>query len=82
MTTTQTPTLYRPHTEVTKGEMVTTHLELGGIGIGYLQPDGEVYITTGSYFAVNAKRDIAPMISFSRDGGAGYRTKVRELVGW
>lgn len=73
---------YRPHSEVVKGELVTTHLEHGGTGLGYLQEDGEVFVTTGSYCARNAKSDVCPMVSFDRDGGRGYRAEVRRVVGW
>ena len=73
--------IYRPHQEVTKGEIVTTYSDCS-IGIGYLQPDGEVFVTTGSCYAKNAKNDIQPMVRFECDNGAGYRSEVRRIVGW
>ena len=67
--------------EARKGEMVTTHVKYGGIGLGYLV-DGVVYKTTGSAYAIRADADVCPMVSFDRDGGAGYRAEVKRVVGW
>ena len=69
------------HTRAIQGEKVTTHLEHNGIGLGYLVA-GEVYKTTGSYYAVNAKNDVFKMVSFDRDNGNGYFNKCRNLTGW
>lgn len=71
----------KTHTEVIKGEKVTTHLKYDGIGLGYLI-DGEVYKTTGSYYAVNAKDDVIPMLSYDQDNGDGYLAKCRNITGW
>jgi len=67
-----------PATEARKGEKVTTHLDLNGTGMGYLV-DGIVYVTTGSYWAMDATKDFLPMLSFDRDGGRGYLNKARTL---
>lgn len=72
---------YRPHSEVVKGETVTTFSDCS-IGIGYLQSDGEVFVTTGSFYAVNAKTDIQPMVRFQRDSGKAYRSEVNRILGW
>lgn len=69
-----------PHTEAIKGQVVTTICSRGGTGIGYLV-DGEVYKTTGSYFAKNAKDGPFPMIGFVEDGGHLYRNKVSDILG-
>lgn len=61
-----------PHSEALKGEIVTVKTKFGGTGIGYLV-DGVVYVTTGSYWAIDARKNVRPMEHFERDGGAGYR---------
>ena len=66
------------HSDVVKGEQVTTHGTHGSTGIGYLI-DGVVYKTTGSYWAIDAKADVFPMQSFDRDNGRGYLNKIKNM---
>lgn len=68
-----------PHSIAVTGEVVTTRLRYGGIGLGYLF-NGHVYKTTGSYWAVRADVDMIPMISYVCDGGREYLKTVRGLV--
>lgn len=69
------------HAEAKAGEKVTVILNGGGISMGYLV-DGVVWKTTGSYWAVEAKKDAIPMRRFIRDGGKGYRKAVKKLTGF
>lgn len=62
------------------GEKVTTRNSMGGLGLGYLMPDGEVYKSSGSFFAVNAKADVFPMVCFERDGCRKYFTQANEVL--
>ena len=66
--------------EVRKGEVVTTIDRLRGHGIGYLI-DGQVWITTGSYWAVKAEDDVFGLAKYYRDGGEAYRAKVKAVLG-
>ena len=66
--------------EARKGEVVTTVDRLGGIGTGYLI-DGQVWATTGSYWAVKAENDVFGLAEYHRDNGRGYLSKIREVMG-
>ena len=59
------------HSDAKAGEQVTTYNNRGGVGLGYLV-DGTVYRTTGSYWAIEAAKDVFPMIRYERDAGQGY----------
>ena len=61
------------------GEKVTTISQFGAVGVGYLY-EGEVWKSTGSYFAVKAKQDVGGMKRFIRDGGDAYRKAVKKLA--
>jgi len=67
--------------EAEQGELVTTFCKLGGVGVGRLI-DGEVYKSDGNGFFSLVKNDAFGLDRFERDGGAGYRNRVRELFSW
>lgn len=62
------------------GEIVTTEVRYGGIGIGYLL-NGQVYVTTGNGGVVEAENDVNGLVGFARDGGEGYHAKARMIMG-
>jgi len=65
-----------PHTVAVLGEQVTTIGKFGNLGIGYLV-DGVVYKTTGSFWAIDARKDLFPMVSYIQDGGQEYLEAAR-----
>lgn len=66
--------------EIRNHEMVTTINRLGGIGIGYLV-EGQVWKTTGSYWAVKAEDDVFGMTQYHQDGGRMYRQQAEKILG-
>lgn len=64
--------------EALEGEQVTTYLKYGGVGIGNLV-DGVVYVMSGDGWAIEATMAPLPMISYKRDGGAGYMSRVTRI---
>jgi hypothetical protein len=62
------------------GELVTTQVCFGGLGLGYLL-DGQVYITTGTAYTIKAKDGPMGLEGYLRDGGSAYRAKARAMLG-
>lgn len=60
-----------------EGEPVTTYNRLGGIGIGYLIEE-RVYRPTGSYYAIEAEKDVFGMTRYERDGGEEYMKRFKK----
>lgn len=54
-----------------QGEQVTTLSRYDGIGIGYIVA-GEVYVRTGSLYAIPASEDVLGLKGIFRDGGDFY----------
>jgi len=61
-----------------QGERVTIINRHGGVGIGFLV-DGQVWVTTGSVYAVRAEDDVCGINEFIQDGGKHYFEQVNRL---
>ena len=60
-------------------QVTVVNSEWESVGLGYLMPDGEVWKTTGSFWAVRASDDFPAADGFIQDGGAFYLECVRNL---
>lgn len=61
------------------GQVVTTVLQHGGLGLGYLM-DGQVYVTTGNGGVILAADDVFGTENYYADGGAAYRARACRMV--
>lgn len=68
-------TYYKQSTVMEIGAKGTYTTNLGGVGLGYQMPKGDVVKSGGNgfYYPVDG------LVSFKADGGAGYRAKLRGL---
>lgn len=62
------------------GEAVTTVSNYGGLGFGYLMPDGEVYSSGGNGFFYPTKDGVTGLREFKRDGGQEYQNQARRIL--
>jgi hypothetical protein len=78
--TQETNEMNRTSTEIKQYPQVTTIDNIGGYGIGYLI-EGEVWVTTGSYWACEAKKDVFGLASYIEDNGEAYLAKIKGIFG-
>jgi hypothetical protein len=61
------------------GELVTFHTDHGGVALGRLL-GGVVYRSGGNGFYCPAAESLGGLKGYDRDGGAGYRARLRGLA--
>jgi len=72
--------LYIPMSQARQGELVTTRVQFGGVGLGFLV-DGEVYVSAGNGFAIKGDQNFPKVLDFRRDEGRGYHNPLSFLYG-
>jgi hypothetical protein len=65
-----------------EGRLVTTISRSGGVGLGYLMPDGAVYASAGNGWFYAACGSTGGLDYYIDDGGLHYYRRVREITGY
>jgi hypothetical protein len=72
---------YRESQVRVEGKKGTYETAYGGIGLGYLMPDGNVYVSGGNGWYYDQKERMGGLKAFVQDDGKGYMERAAGVLG-